>query len=119
MSMNTHSWHTHTGDTRELFFVLDELGPLEIVRGLGFEPFVSALFCSARFAAFRALDDVHVVVVVRAHMVDRFAAKYLPDAAAPPELFTPTCPLWLRYSPGIVPNFPYHPDEKQQQQKQQ
>ena len=114
-------------DAREHVFVLDEVGPLAIVRGLGFEPFVTALFCGERHTALRALEHVHVIVVVRAHLVDKFAAKYLAAAPASFEHFTPECPLWLRYSAGIAPNFPYVPegadpqnkDKGQQNRKQQ
>ena len=94
-----------TEPERDVFFVVDEIGPLEVMRGMGFEPFVSDLFLGERNAALRAQHTVHVIVVVRTNMVDKFAAKYVPGAAL--EHFTPECDIWLAFSAGVEPHFPF------------
>ena len=100
---------SESGKTEDFFFILDEVGPLEINRGMGFEPFVSDFFKEGRLGS---LPNVHMIVVVRQVMVDKFAAKYLgaPDAAAANvEFFNQECPIWRKYSEGVVANFPYIP----------
>ena len=102
--------------SKDVFFILDEVGPLEIVRGMGFEPFVSELFRGERFSALRKLPNFHVIVVVRDTMISRFTAKYLEGHSETLQKanFDPQCPIWLAYSQGIDPQFPYVPVSKQQ-----
>ena len=99
---------------KNFFFILDEVGPLEIVRGMGFEPFVSELFRGEHFSDLRKLSNFNIIVVVRDTMVNRFSAKYLAGASEPIQTanFDPQCPIWLAYSEGIDPQFPYIPESK-------
>lgn len=95
-----------TEPEKDVFFVVDEIGPLEVMRGMGFEPFVSDLFVGERNAALRAQPNAHIVAVVRTSMVDKFVAKYAPGTAAV-EFFTPECAIWRAFSAGVEPHFPF------------
>lgn len=97
------------------YLVVDEVGPLEINRGVALEPSITRLFAAMREG--RAPRNLVVVAVVRSRCVEGFKAKYAAPQGTPPAQRIPVedeflrSQDWAAFSEGVEYVFPYVPKQ--------